>query len=66
VENFRDFRIGENFFQVRRVVGVAAQLDDVGVAVAFRELDEAERVARRVEAEGFRINRDAAAMPSKS
>src|SRR5690606_38563158 len=37
------------------------QLDDVGVAVALRELDEAERVARGIEAKGFRIDRDAGA-----
>ena len=38
-------RVGQQGFEVRRVVGTAVQLHEVGVAVASRQLHDAEGIA---------------------
>ena len=53
--------VGEERGEVRRRALAGRDLDDIGVAVAGRKLDEAEPVAERVEPERLGVDRDRAA-----
>jgi len=57
VEDLDDGRIAQQFFQVRRVVLAARDLDHVGGAVARRHLHHAQPVAVRIEAHGLGVDR---------
>ena len=51
-------RIGQQRLQVGAVVAGALETDDMGVAVAGRQLDHAQRIAAQAQAHGLRIDRD--------
>ena len=60
VEDLGERRVGEERRQDRRLGLAGRDLDDVGVAVAARQLDEAKPVAMGVEPQRFGVDRDGA------
>ena len=66
VEQLQHRRVGEQPPQVGRVVAAGGELHEMGVAVAARELHEAQPVAVRVEPHRLGIDRDRIAEQSPS
>src|SRR5690606_38193533 len=61
MENLENVLVRHQRAQVRRVVGAAVELHDMGVAVARRKLDHAKLVALGIEPHRLGIDRDAGA-----
>ena len=61
MENLQDRRIAHQRPQIGCAIGAAIELDDMGVAVTRRQLHDAERVARGIEAHRLGVDGDAAA-----
>ena len=57
MENFKDVFIGEQRLEIRRVILSRCELNQMGVAVARRKLDEAQTVACGIESHRFRVDR---------
>ena len=58
VEDLQHLGVGQQPLQVRAVVGGAVQAHDMGVPVAGRQLDHAQRVAPETQAHGLGIDGD--------
>ena len=57
-KSFSTFGIGQQGGQPWRLEGAARHLHEMGVAVAGRELDQAQPVAMRIEAHGLGVDGD--------
>ena len=58
MEDFEHVRIGQQRLEARRVVTRAVELDDMGVAVAGGELDQAKLVAARQKPQRLGVHRN--------
>ena len=59
MENLEDRPVSKQGFQAWGGVVVAVELDEVHAAITSGELDQAKPVAIEIQAQGFRINRNA-------
>jgi hypothetical protein len=59
VEDLHHIRIGQKGLEVRGVIVSPVQLNQMGIALAVRDLDDAEGIAPETQTHGLRIDRHA-------
>src|ERR1700719_3223718 len=58
MKELRDLRIGEHALEIGSVINIGRKLHGVADAIACRQLDEAQAIAHRIEAERLAVHRD--------